>query len=115
MAREIKPKTAIVTGGATGLGYAITEQFLEQGDTVVLNGRTESKLQRAAQQLGQSDRIAIIAGDITEPQMADKIVTEAVNRFGRVDVLVNNAGIFDTRSMPRLLPPRKKPARVAIP
>jgi NAD(P)-dependent dehydrogenase (short-subunit alcohol dehydrogenase family) len=97
MATNIKRKTVIVTGGATGLGYAVAEQFLEQGDTVVLNGRTESKLQRAAQQLGQSDRVAIVAGDITEPQTADKIVTEAVNRFGRVDVLVNNAGIFDMK------------------
>ncbi len=67
MATNITRKTVIVTGGATGLGYAVAEQFLERGDTVVLNGRTESKLQRAAQQLGQSDRVAIVAGDITEP------------------------------------------------
>ena len=46
---------------------------------------------------GLTDRVAIVAGDITEPQTADKIVTEAVNRFGRVDVLVNNAGIFDMK------------------
>ncbi len=65
MATNIIRRTVIVTGGATGLGYAVAEKFLEQGDTVVLNGRTESKLQRAAQQLGQSDRVAIVAGDIT--------------------------------------------------
>ena len=62
MATNIKRKTVIVTGGATGLGYAVAEKFLEQGDVVVLNGRTESKLQTAAQQLGQSDRVAIVAG-----------------------------------------------------
>ncbi len=100
MATNIKRKTVIVTGGATGLGYAVAEQFLEQGDTVVLNGRTESKLQHAAQQLGQSDRVDIVAGDITEPQTAEMIVTEAVNRFGRLDVLVNNAGIFDMNPFP---------------
>ncbi len=88
------PRTAVITGGATGLGYAVAEQFLHQGDNVVLNGRTESKLIDAARQLGHSDRVAIVTGDITQPQTADKIVDAAVERFGRVDVLVNNAGTF---------------------
>jgi len=54
------PRTAIITGGATGLGYAVAEQFLRQGDNVVLNGRTESKLQHAAEQLGHPDRVATV-------------------------------------------------------
>ena len=58
MATNIKRKTVIVTGGATGLGYAVAEQFLEQGDTVVLNGRTESKLQR----LEKVDRASEVDG-----------------------------------------------------
>ena len=58
------PQTVIITGGATGLGYAVAEQFLQQGDNVVLNGRTETKLTQAAQQLGETDRIVIVVGDI---------------------------------------------------
>jgi NAD(P)-dependent dehydrogenase (short-subunit alcohol dehydrogenase family) len=87
-----------VTGGASGLGYAIAEQFLERGANVVINGRTEARLAAAAKQLGQSDRLAIVVGDITQPETAAKIVNAAVERFARLDVLVNNAGIFHTKS-----------------
>ena len=90
-------KTAIVTGGATGLGFAIAEAFLSQESNVVLNGRTESKLTLAAKQLGRADHVATVAGDITQPQTADQLVCAAVERFDRVDVLVNNAGIFDMK------------------
>jgi NAD(P)-dependent dehydrogenase (short-subunit alcohol dehydrogenase family) len=90
-------QTAIVTGGATGIGYAVSEQFLKRGANVVLNGRTEEKLATAAEKLGQHEHIAILAGDITQPETANRIVKAAVERFGRVDVLVNNAGIFHTK------------------
>ena len=91
------PKTVIITGGATGLGYAVAEQFLHQGDNVVLNGRTETKLTHAAQQLGETDRTAIVVADITQPEAADTIVNAAIDRFGGVDVLVNNAGVFEMK------------------
>ena len=91
------PKTVIITGGATGLGYAVAEQFLQQGDKVVLNGRTETKLTQAAQQLGETDRVAIVVADITQSKSADTIVNAAVDRFGGVDVLVNNAGVFEMK------------------
>ncbi len=91
-------QTVLVTGGATGLGYAIAEQFLQRGANVVLNGRTETKLVKAAAQLGQPDRLATVVGDITQPASADTIVHAAVEHFTRLDVLVNNAGIFHTKS-----------------
>ena len=87
-------QTVIITGGATGLGYAIAEGFLNSGANVILNGRTRSKLETAAQQLRQSDRLHIVAGDITEPAFAPKLISDTVSEFGRVDVLINNAGIF---------------------
>jgi NAD(P)-dependent dehydrogenase (short-subunit alcohol dehydrogenase family) len=90
-------QTVVITGGATGLGYAIAERFLKQRATVVLNGRTESKLAQAAQQLDQPDRVAIVAGDVTDPQTPDRIVRCAVERFGRLDVLINNAGVFRSK------------------
>jgi len=87
-------QTILVTGGATGIGYAVAEQFLQHGARVVLNGRTEAKLAKAADQFGQRDRVAIVVGDMTQPETADKIINVAVERFTRVDVLVNNAGVF---------------------
>lgn len=87
-------QTAIVTGGATGIGYAVAAQFVERGANVLLNGRTRAKLAGAAEKLGQPNRVAFIAADITQPANAQIIVDAALERFGRLDVLVNNAGIF---------------------
>ena len=87
-------QTVIVTGGATGLGYAIAEQFVRRGANVFLNGRTEAKLVAAADRLGGAARVAFLACDVTAPAHAERIVDAARDRFGRVDVLVNNAGIF---------------------
>jgi len=86
--------TVIVTGGATGIGYAVAEQFVERGANVLLNGRTRAKLVDAAQKLAKPDHVAFIAADITQPANAQMIVDAALERFHRVDVLVNNAGIF---------------------
>jgi len=87
-------QTVIVTGGATGIGYAVAEQFVERGANVLINGRTRAKLAGAAEKLGKPDRVAFIAADITQPAKAQIIVDAALERFGRLDVLVNNAGIF---------------------
>jgi NAD(P)-dependent dehydrogenase (short-subunit alcohol dehydrogenase family) len=87
-------QTVIVTGGATGIGYAVAAQFVECGANVLLNSRTRAKLAAAAEKLGKPDRVAFIAADITEPANAQMIVDAALERFGRLDVLVNNAGIF---------------------
>jgi NAD(P)-dependent dehydrogenase (short-subunit alcohol dehydrogenase family) len=87
-------QTVIVTGGATGLGYAIAEQFVRRGANVFLNGRTEARLVAAADRLGEPARVAFLACDVTAPANADRIIDAARDRFGRVDVLVNNAGIF---------------------
>jgi NAD(P)-dependent dehydrogenase (short-subunit alcohol dehydrogenase family) len=91
-------QTVIITGSATGLGYAIAEGFLNTGANVTLNGRTLSKLEVAAQQLDRPDRIQIVAGDITDPAFAQTLVAQTVAKFGRVDVLVNNAGIFTVKN-----------------
>jgi NAD(P)-dependent dehydrogenase (short-subunit alcohol dehydrogenase family) len=87
-------QTVIVTGGATGIGYAVAEQFVERGANVLINGRTRAKLAAAAEKLAKPDRVAFIAADITEPATAQIVVDAALERFGRLDVLVNNAGIF---------------------
>ena len=90
-------KTAVVTGAGSGIGYAVAEAFVREGTNVVLNGRNEDKLARAATQLGQPGQLTIVAGDVTQPETAGRIVEAAVGRFGRVDVLVNNAGTFESK------------------
>ncbi|HTN70787.1 MAG TPA: SDR family NAD(P)-dependent oxidoreductase [Methylomirabilota bacterium] len=62
-------QTVILTGGATGIGYAVAEQFVARGANVRLNGRTRAKLAGAAEKLGKPDRVAFIAADITQPKV----------------------------------------------
>lgn len=86
--------TAIVTGSSSGIGLDIAKAFLSQGGNLVLNGRDARKLATAASELGVADRVALVAGDIGDRETGEALVHTAVARFGRVDVLVNNAGTF---------------------
>ncbi|MGO4612767.1 SDR family NAD(P)-dependent oxidoreductase [Nocardia sp. 2YAB30] len=90
-------KTIIVTGSSSGIGRDIARAFVERGDNVVLNGRDESKLADVATGLGVPDRVVTVAGDIGAPTTGTALVRAAVERFGGVDVLVNNAGIFGAK------------------
>lgn len=85
----VEPKTAIVTGGSQGIGAALVETLLKQGYRVATCARTIETQDRPG--------FMAIAGDIADPDFAAKLVTTAVARFGRVDTLVNNAGIFVPR------------------
>jgi NAD(P)-dependent dehydrogenase (short-subunit alcohol dehydrogenase family) len=81
-------KVVIVTGGARGIGRGITERFLAAGADVVICGRNEPDDLPAA-----GGRTAgFVTADVRDPDDVDKVVTAAVERFGRIDVLVNNAG-----------------------
>lgn len=89
-----KTKTIVITGASSGIGLDVARGFLETGAQVVLNSRHSEKLDAAAKILGYPDRVALVPGDIGDKDTGEKIVRTAVNRFGGVDVLVNNAGIF---------------------
>ena len=91
------PRTVIVTGASSGIGLAIAAAFLKQGDNVVANGRSAERLQRAAITLGKPDNLLTVAGDVADPATGSALVQRAVERFGRVNVLVNNAGIFNAK------------------
>ncbi|WP_412538277.1 SDR family oxidoreductase [Longispora sp. K20-0274] len=90
-------RTVIVTGSSSGIGHDIARAFLDRGDNVVLNGRDADKLKAVAAEFGQPDRTVAVAGDISERGTQQALVRAAVERFGRVDVLVNNAGIFGAK------------------
>jgi NAD(P)-dependent dehydrogenase (short-subunit alcohol dehydrogenase family) len=83
-------KTAIVTGASQGIGAGLVEAFLKRGYNVVANSRNITK----AHPFAASANLALVDGDIGDRSAAAKIVGTAVSKFGRLDVLVNNAGIF---------------------
>lgn len=88
-------KIAIVTGGGSGIGREVAKRFVERGGSAVLNGRDADKLQAAAAEIDPSgERVATHAADIADPATATALVDLAKNRFGGVDVLFNNAGVF---------------------
>src|SRR5262249_2802630 len=85
-----KRKTVVVTGASQGIGAAIGKLFLDRGYRVVANSRNISR----NNELQRSDDLALVDGDIGLVSTAEKIVATAVKRFGSVDALVNNAGVF---------------------
>ena len=86
--------TVIVTGASSGIGLAIAGAYLARGYNVVGNARTLKRLQTAAASLGNPANFLLIAGDISLPTTAEMLFKEAIAAFGKVDILINNAGIF---------------------
>jgi glucose 1-dehydrogenase len=90
-------KVAVVTGSSRGIGKAIANRFVKNGYSVVLNARDEGDLKKAAEDIskeaGNSQMVSYISGDISEENICISLIQEAVKRFGRIDVLINNAGI----------------------
>lgn len=88
-------KVVVIPGGGGGIGKASARRFLEQGASVVLNSRRQEVLDAARAELDPSgERLATYAGDVSVPGVAQALVGHAVERFGKVDVLVNSTGIF---------------------
>src|SRR3984893_6176830 len=92
---RFKDKIAIVTGGASGIGKEVATRFVAEGGSVVINGRNVAKAEAAAREIDPAGkRVVVHAGDIALAATSDAVVKTAIGRFGRVDVLFNNAGIF---------------------
>src|SRR5262252_2803572 len=85
-----KQKTIIVTGASQGIGASVANLFLDRGYNVVGNSRRITK----RNELQASPSLALVDGDIGLPSTAERMVDTAIDRFGSVDALVNNAGIF---------------------
>ncbi len=94
----MKRQTVIVTGAASGIGKGIAKYFLDRGDNVVINSVTESSLKKAFNEFGGGINVAMIVGDISDKSTGKRLVAKAIEKFGSVDVLVNNAGIFESKS-----------------
>ena len=87
-------ETILITGASSGIGLDIARGFYEQGANLVLNGRDEKKIHDSAQSIGDKKRIITVAGDIGEQATGLNMAQRAMDQFGSVDVLINNAGIF---------------------
>lgn len=90
--KQSESKVVIVTGGGTGIGRAIAEAFLAEGARVVITGRRPEPLESLAKQ--HDGRVLPVQADLTRAEDRERVVRETVARFGRLDVLVNNAGQF---------------------
>jgi 3-oxoacyl-[acyl-carrier protein] reductase len=86
-------QTAVVTGGAQGLGLAIAERFVGEGARVVLGDLNLEATQAAAERLGGDGTAVAVRCDVTSGADVDALVAAATERFGRFDIMVNNAGI----------------------
>ncbi|WP_398474569.1 SDR family NAD(P)-dependent oxidoreductase [Tardiphaga sp.] len=94
MTGKLKGNVAIVTGAARGIGYAIAERLAVDGATLVIADLDEAELGRAAARLGREFDVEVAsqAGDLSDQEVAKATIDLATSRFGRLDVLVNNAG-----------------------
>src|SRR5262245_39474257 len=93
-------KTAIVTGASQGIGAGLVRAFVERGFHVVANSRKVTQ----STEIAASDHVALVDGHVGEPATAVRIVETALARFGSVDALVNNAGIFFTKPFTVIAP-----------
>jgi NAD(P)-dependent dehydrogenase (short-subunit alcohol dehydrogenase family) len=92
---EFEGKVAVITGGGGGIGKATAARLLDEGASVVLSGRRQEVLDAARQELDPSgDRVELAGGDVSSAAAAEQPVAVALERFGRLDVLVNSTGIF---------------------
>ena len=90
-------ETVLITGASTGIGRAVARAFLDRGYNLVLNSKDPQRLEAAYEALGRPDDAVLVAGDISDKTVGQQMVDAALEKFGRVDVLVNNAGVFSPK------------------
>jgi len=103
MSKKIRGKVVVITGASSGLGEAAARLLSAQGATVVLGARRSDRLQLLADELsGSGGKALAVATDVTHRNQVKRLVDRAAEKFGRVDVMINNAGIMPRAPLERL-------------
>ena len=87
-------RVAVITGGSRGIGRGIAEAFLAEGASVMISGKSQAKGDQALAEMGAGERAAFLAGDVKVQADVEALIDATVERFGRLDILVANAGIM---------------------
>lgn len=87
----LENQVAIITGGGTGIGASAAERFVREGASVVIVGRRHEKLEETARRIDRPKCVAVVPGDVSEASTSTAAIRMARERFGRLDVVVNNA------------------------
>ena len=93
---RLQDRVVLITGGSSGLGHALVARFAEEGARVVIADIAERPTRSAASDVGSDGRVVFRQTDVRDAASVDAAVAYAVDRFGRLDVLVNNAAVFTT-------------------
>ena len=94
---RLENKTAVITGGGSGIGLACAKTFASEGANVVIFGRRQDKLDQAVKEIG-SQALAV-CGDITKLADIERLVSLTMDSFKKIDILINNAGFFEMGSL----------------
>lgn len=96
---SLQNKVVVITGGGSGIGANTARAFYAEGAKVVLNGRRLEAIEQIAAKIDPTgEHISYVAGDIGEAETRKQLVSVAVSRFGGIDILFNNAGVFEPKS-----------------
>ena len=97
MSNNNQKRVVVITGSSRGIGKAIAKEFAKNNYSVLLNARDEKELietvQEIKNEISDPSQVAYLTGDISEEKICISLIEEAINKFGRINVLVNNAGI----------------------
>jgi len=92
---DLRGKVVLITGGSRGLGLAMARVLADKGARIIICARTEEQLESAEMELlGKGAEVLVIQADVTNQQEVNRMVQKAINRFGQLDVLINNAGMM---------------------
>lgn len=99
--KRLDRKTALITGGNSGVGEATAVLFAREGANVIITARREKQLEEVAAKIqAEGGSVLVIRGDVSSPADSEMLVSKAVETFGSLDILVNNAGVRDAGLKP---------------
>lgn len=94
---KLEGKVVIITGGNSGVGEATAKLFAKEGAAVVISARRKEALDKVAKEIEElGGKVLAVPTDVSKVEDCEKLIEEAVSKFGKLDVLVNNAGVLDT-------------------